>query len=327
MAQPSRIFAAFLAACLLILAGPALADPNPHPAENWKTDFETRSVELSEIISGGPPRDGIPPLDDPKFVSLDKAEYAANEPVIALERNGEARAYPLSVLMWHEIANDIVGGEPVTVTYCPLCNAAIVFSRKLDGQLLDFGTTGRLRNSDLVMYDRQTESWWQQFSGRAIIGELTGKKLKMLPSTTLPFSEFAKRFPQGRVLVPNDPAMRAYGVNPYTYYDSAKRPFLYSGEMPEGIQPMERVVIFEGASGPKVVTVTSLQEGGTEARDGVILNWKAGMASALDAPKIAKGRDTGFVTVTRDGKPVPHHVTFAFVAHAFHPEVPIEGAR
>ena len=99
------------------------------------------------------------------------------EPVIGLVVNGDARAYPLKILIWHEIVNDTVGGVPVTVTYCPLCNSAIVFERTVDGRVLDFGTTGKLRNSDLVMYDRQTESWWQQFSGTAIVGAMTGTKL------------------------------------------------------------------------------------------------------------------------------------------------------
>ncbi|MEQ8193857.1 MAG: DUF3179 domain-containing (seleno)protein, partial [Rhodospirillales bacterium] len=151
--------------------------------EKWpKTDFSRTKIDLSEIISGGPPKDGIPSIDRPRFTPLGNAgNLAPTEPVIGLIVNGDARAYPLRILMWHEIVNDEVGGVPVAVTYCPLCNSAIVFKRTVQNRVLSFGTTGLLRHSDLVMYDRQTESWWQQFTGDAIVGKLTGQELQMLP--------------------------------------------------------------------------------------------------------------------------------------------------
>ena len=150
----------------------------------WKTDFSRHLVPYGEILSGGPPKDGIPPIDDPKLIAPQDADkwLEGQEPVIAIEINGDARAYPLQILTWHEIVSDVVGGVPVAVTFCPLCNAAIVFDARLDGVTYDFGTTGKLRNSDLIMYDRQTESWWQQFPGEAIIGELASKKLTFLPA-------------------------------------------------------------------------------------------------------------------------------------------------
>jgi hypothetical protein len=126
----------------------------------WTTDFSLHSVEYKEIRSGGVPRDGIPPLDDPQFTAAGLASEWLDdrEPVIALEINGVAKAYPLQVLIWHEIANDVVGGVPVTVTFCPLCNSALVFERTLDGVVHDFGVSGNLRKSDLIMWDRQTET-------------------------------------------------------------------------------------------------------------------------------------------------------------------------
>ena len=135
---------------------------------DWKTDFSLHSVPYSEILSGGPPRDGIPPIDNPEFTTFDDANewLGDQEPVIIFKINGDVRAYPLQILTWHEIVNDVVGGVPVAVTFCPLCNAAITFDRTLDGVVHDFGTSGRLRNSDLIMWDRQTESWWQQFYRR-----------------------------------------------------------------------------------------------------------------------------------------------------------------
>ena len=294
--------------------------------EGWKTDFSKRRIDLGEIISGGPPKDGIPPLDDPKFVSVSEAaNLAPKEPVIGLEINGDARAYPLQVLMWHEIANDTVGGNPVAVTYCPLCNAAIVFDATLDGETMSFGTTGKLRHSDLVMYDRRTESWWQQFTGEAIAGSMTGKSLKLVPSRLESWSAFAKRHPDGKVLVPNNPGMRNYGRNPYVGYDSAARPFLYRGAMPDGINPMARVVVVrrEGAD-PLIVAMQRVRDGGSFESGSVTLQWKSGQASALDSPEIAKGRDVGTISaVDSQGNPLAYDVTFAFVAHAFHPETAI----
>src|SRR5438128_6605927 len=152
-------------------------------ADTLRTDVSRALVPVEEIVSGGPPPDGIPAIDRPAFVSPAAAAawLAAREPVLALEVKGDARAYPLQILMWHEIVNDVVGGVPVTVTFCPLCNSAIAFERTVNGRVLDFGTTGRLRFSNLIMYDGQTESWWQQATGTAIAGELTGTQLVFRP--------------------------------------------------------------------------------------------------------------------------------------------------
>ncbi len=184
--MPARLISPIVLMAVLMVfsfAGVAVADPSTWKFEWSKIDFSKHSIDYAEIMSGGPPKDGIPSIDDPKFVPLGKAKGLADtEPVISLSVKGDARAYPLRVLIWHEIVNDTIGGTPVSVTYCPLCNSAIVFVRRIDGRELDFGTTGKLRKSDLVMYDRQTESWWQQFLGEGIVGEMTGKKLDMLPA-------------------------------------------------------------------------------------------------------------------------------------------------
>jgi len=186
------------------------------PLLEWpRTDFTRCTVPLAEILSGGPGKDGIPAMDQPASRPVaEETSLDPQEPVISLQLNGQARAWPLRYLIWHEIANDTLGGIPVAATFCPLCNAAIVFDRRLDGQVLDFGTTGNLRKSDLVMYDRQTESWWQQYTGEAIIGELAGKTLSVLPSRLESWAEFSTRHPGGQVLVPADPDFRPYGANP-----------------------------------------------------------------------------------------------------------------
>ncbi len=288
-----------------------------------KTDFSKTSIDFREILSGGPPKDGIPSIDNPKFVAaadIDGEALAETEPVIGVVIAGKARAYPLRILTWHEIVNDELAGVPITVTFCPLCNSTIVFDRRLDGRVLDFGTTGKLRNSDLVMYDRQTESWWQQFMGEAIVGELTGKRLEVLPSRLESFANFKKRAPRGEVLVPSNPAMRNYGVNPYQGYDSASFPFLYQGEMPSGIEPMIRVV----AVGPKAWSMPLIREKRRIEDGDLVLTWEAGQNSALDTRRIRDGRDVGNVVVRRRQAgglaDIAHDITFAFVFHAFHPD-------
>jgi len=210
----------------------------------WRTHFGLHAVPLSTISSGGPGRDGIPPLDHPRFVSAVSAAHflIAREPVIAVAVGGQARAYPVQILLWHEIVNDTLAGEPVAVTYCPLCNTAIVYSRAVGHRLLTFGTTGNLRNSDLVMWDRQTQSWWQQYDGHAIVGALTEAKLTPLSSATISFADFRARYPQGTVLSRDTGFDLPYGKNPYVEYDAAgERPFLYSGRIDPRLQALERV--------------------------------------------------------------------------------------
>ncbi|MEJ2015401.1 MAG: DUF3179 domain-containing protein, partial [Limibacillus sp.] len=215
---------------VLFISPAALAQSPPsYWSSEWpETDFTRTSVDLSEIQSGGPPKDGIPSIDDPRFLPADKIEgLAGSEPVIGITVNGVSRAYPLRVLIWHEIVNDVIAGVPVAVTYCPLCNAAIVFDRRVEDEVLDFGTTGKLRRSDLVMYDRQSESWWQQFLGEAIVGERTGQRLTVLPARLESFSSFREREGSAEVLVPTNENLRPYGSNPYSGYDSSSFPFLY----------------------------------------------------------------------------------------------------
>ncbi|MEM7670902.1 MAG: DUF3179 domain-containing (seleno)protein, partial [Pseudomonadota bacterium] len=166
-----------LAAALALGVSAAHADPNFWKFEWPNTDFETTSIDnWVEIMSGGPPKDGIPAIDDPQFITVsDEGRLSDREAVVTLELDGERpRAYPIRYLMWHEIVNDRVGDTPVSVTYCPLCNSFMVFDTRVDGQILTFGVSGKLRNSDMVMYDRETESWWQQAIGTGIVGEHTG---------------------------------------------------------------------------------------------------------------------------------------------------------
>lgn len=306
---------------------PLQADPARWAQEGWATDFSITSIDLTRVLSGGPPRDGIPSIDSPKFLPQSDIDFLSdNEPVIGLSLNGEAKAYPIRIMTWHEIANDTIGGIPVAVTYCPLCNSSIVFDRRVDGKAVEFGTTGKLKDSNLIMYDRGGDNWWQQFTGEAIAGTATGKKLSLIPSRLQSFGEFKAENENGMVLVPNNPRFRRYGRNPYVGYDLSGAPFLYDGKLPDYINPMERVVIVRREAqegGPLIITMNKLSDAGKLTIEGYDLTWTAGQNSALDQSDIQKGRDVGTVLVQKDGEDIVYDVTFAFVAHAFHPEVQI----
>jgi hypothetical protein len=265
----------------------------------WKTDFSKHSVPLSEFRSGGPPRDGIPPIDEPKPVPQREAEdfLGDREPVLVVEVGGDVRAYPVQILVWHEIANDLLGSRPIAVTYCPLCNSSVVFDRRVDGRTLTFGTTGNLRKSDLVMWDRQTESWWQQLTAEAVVGKLTRTRLKVLPSQTLSWADFKARYPRGDVLSRDTGEERDYGRNPYEGYDDpGGEPFLLGEKASTALPAKERVAAVFGDE--TVVVPFSRLEKERVANEEVgdtpaVVLYKKGVVSALDASSIEDSRDVG----------------------------------
>ena len=270
----------------------------------WATDFTRHAVPLGEIISGGPGKDGIPAIDRPAFLPIERVDFLLDrEPVIAFGIDDDWRAYPIQILIWHEIVNDEVAGQPVTITFCPLCHTAIAFDRTLNGRTLDFGTTGNLRNSDLVMYDRQTESWWQQATGQAIVGELTGSQLTFLPSQLISWEQFKALHPAGTVLSRETGHPRDYDRNPYPGYDSVDTdPFL-----------LEDKTLIDGRLSPKVRILGVLLDGAAVAypfpllADHPVVNdeirgtpvvvvWADGTASGLGGPTVAGGQIVGAAT-------------------------------
>ena len=312
--------------------GPGLGEASPPPAitAGWNTDFGRRAVPLSEFQSGGPGKDGIPAIDRPAFVPVEDVEFLEpQEPVIAFELEGEARAYPIQILIWHEIVNDAIRGVPVAVTFCPLCNTAIVFDRRVDGKTLTFGTTGNLRNADLVMYDRQTESWWQQFGGRALLGELTGAELDQLPAKVVAWREFEREEPDGKVLSRETGHARDYGENPYTGYDDIDSPpFVATNNSDDKrLPPKERVVFIERGDEAAAVPFSLLRErkvvrvavGGSR----LVVRWREGVASSLDQGTVAGGRDVGAAEVWEHGRLVAFDEPFWFAVAAFRPGVRI----
>ncbi|MEO9898754.1 MAG: DUF3179 domain-containing protein [Paracoccaceae bacterium] len=305
-------------AAIFLTASVGLADPTFWRHEWPDTDFSKTSVaNWVEVLSGGPPKDGIPALDKPSFVRVsDKQGIGPREPVITVEIDGaEPRAYPIRYLTWHEIVNDTVGSTPVAVTFCPLCNSGMTFDRRVKGRVLSFGVSGKLRNSDMIMYDRETQSWWQQAIGQGIVGEMNGVSLTQLPTWMESWAEFRARNPEGLVMAEPD-WNRSYGRNPYEGYDSG-RPFLYNGELPpHDVPAVSRVVRVGKRAWP--MERLAREEQVTEA--GLEISWVAGQASALDSARISEGRDVGSIRVRdKSGKDVAHDVMFAFAFHAFWP--------
>ena len=284
----------------LLVPGSAFGAGERFAAEWPRTDFSSSLIDLGEIRSGGPPKDGIPAIDDPRFVSAAAAErwLEPREPVLLVEVGGEARAYPLQILIWHEIVNDRIAAVPVAVTFCPLCNAGIVFDRRVgsvEGGTLDFGTTGKLRRSDLVMYDRQTETWWQQFTGEAIVGALAGRELTRIPAPVVAFADARAAHPDLEVLSRDTGHERAYGRNPYRGYDRVgNQPFLLDDPADPRLPAMERVLGVSHAGTHKLYPLSDL-------RTDPVLNDRIGgmpvvvlavseKRSALDARRIAESR-------------------------------------
>ena len=270
----------------------------------WHTDFSRYTIDFSEVFSGGVPRDGIPPLDTPRFEGVAPADAWLDDiqPVVFFEHRGEAKAYPLAILTWHEIVNDTVGGAPVAITFCPLCNSAIAFDRRLAGTVFDFGVSGLLRNSDLIMWDRQTESWWQQLTGAGIVGRMAGYQLDLLPAAIIAWGDFKRLYPDSAVLSRDTGHRRDYGRNPYGGYDRADEPpFLFQGELDGRLLPKERVaaVTLDGQS--IAFPFTALErERAVNYRLGdtaIAVFFAPGAVSALDRSNIAASRDVGAVGV------------------------------
>ena len=256
-------------------------------------------VDPTEIISGGPPPDGIPPIDKPRFHPADVAEFLEDtEPVLALRIGDEARAYPVQIMIWHEIVNDVVGGVPVTVSYCPLCNSAVAYDRRVGERVVDFGTSGRLYQSALVMYDRQTESLWSHFTGQAVAGVLTGTRLKLFPVATVSWADWRKAHPDGHVLSRETGHDRDYGRNPYPGYDDVSTsPFLFEGKHDDRLAAKTKVIgVRDGGASVAVLhdalvkrRIIDIEMAGRR-----LVVWaKPGTASALDASSLAEGRDVG----------------------------------
>ena len=256
-------------------------------------------VDPSTMVSGGPPPDGIPAIDAPLFERASEISWLSDdEPVLSLQVGDETRAYPVRIMIWHEIVNDLVGGVPVAVSYCPLCNSALTFDRRVADRVLSFGTSGLLYRSDLVMYDRQTESLWPQLELGAVAGHLTGTQLDTIPTVTIAWSDFLAAHPAAWVLSQQTGYNRPYGSNPYVGYDDVDSdPFLFDGEVPDQLPAMARVVGLGPVGDPVAIPfdVLAAQSVVAEQVDGreVVVWLQPGLRSPLDTQELDEGRPVG----------------------------------
>lgn len=176
------------------------------------------TIHPSEFLSGGPPKDGIPSIDNPRFIEAENADkwLPDDELGLGVTYKGVSRFYPFRILVSHEIVNDVISDDPILVTYCPLCFTGIAFIRELDGEPVEFGVSGKLYNSELVMYDRKTDSYWPQSLGRAVLGPSTGKQIQKIASDTVLYGDWKRVYPDTFVLSKDTGFFRGYdGFNPY----------------------------------------------------------------------------------------------------------------
>lgn len=207
-------------------------------------DLSGSSLPREQIFSGGPPRDGIPALSDPRLIAADDADYLKpTDRIVGISLKGQSRAYPIAILNWHEIVNDSIDGLRFAVTYCPLCGTAVAFDATIDGSPTDFGVSGLLYNNDVLLYDRDTESLWSQILGEAISGERIGKKLTPLPISHTTWRDWREKHPATLVLSDNTGHVRDYQRNPYAGYEESRQTyFALTNAAPDYYHPKEIVL-------------------------------------------------------------------------------------
>ena len=279
---------------------------------HWRTDLLNTTIDLSEI-QAVLPRGSFPKLDFPKFITDKeaKAHYFEHEPVISIEMNGEAKAYPLSILTMHEISNDIIGGVPILPAYCPLCNTAVVFDRRLkvgnEEYLMEFEVSGMLRKSNLIIYDFLSETWWQHLTGKGIVGDYAGMELNYIPSMIISYKEFFEQYPEGKILSPKTGSKyeKRYGTIPYEKYDDEKgvpySRFYNEKDIDKRLRAMERIVNIRVQEKYKIYpfSVIKKEEVINDKFESlnIVIFYQSGTVSVLDNTIISESRDIGSVTV------------------------------
>lgn len=272
-------------------------------------------VPMAAIEHGGPPRDGIPTIDHPRFTTIADAGWLKDEDrVLGLERNGVARAYPVAILNLHEIVNDTFGNEPVTVTYCPLCGTGIAFKSIVNGQKLRFGVSGLLYNSDVLLYDRETESLWSQIMGKAVTGQYKGVALQRIPMSHTSWQDWRKRFPDTKVLSRDTGANRDYARNPYQGYGDSRGVWFSVSNQSDELHPKAWVVGVQRGTHFKAYPFDEL------ARSGGVVHERLGGEEII----IRYDASSRSVTVTDNtGAEIPTISAYWFAWYAFHPETEI----
>lgn len=267
-------------------------------------------VPLSELIQGCPARDCIPAIENPKFVSADKADFLADDDIVlALSVDGVHRAYPTSILSRHEIVNDTIAGQPIAITYCPLCGSGAAFSRRIDGEVTTFGVSGVLHNSDLVLYDRASNTLWAQVIGRGIVGKRSGESLSSVPLTQVEWKTWREEHPDTQVLSTDTGFDMAYTANPYGDYASSDKVLFPLSNRDTRIHP--KMVVFGMQIGDASLAVTEEYLRANPHIETTLAGEKLVIERAAD----------GMVNASRaDGSVVPAIRLFWFAWASFHPK-------
>jgi hypothetical protein len=269
--------------------------------EPWDTDWSRRTVDPGEFLVGIPavdPRDRIPPIDTPRFEPIEAADWLDDrEPGALVQFNDEVRFYPLSILTRHEIVNDRYGDIPVAVTFCPLCNTALTFDRRVDGEALRFGVSGLLRKSDLVMWDDATTTLWQQITGEAVVGELAGTQLEIISTAIVSYGDAKESFPDALSLATDTGFGINYGANPYEAYSSSNQPFLFDDDPDPRFPALSRVVGVSVDGVDKAYPFELISEKGAVndvlGDTPIAVLWGGETADALDSSTVADGQAIG----------------------------------
>ncbi len=290
-----------------LLAGPATAAPVKNGF-----DLGDASIPADEILPGGPPRDGIPAIDDPVFLSAsDAARYDPERRVLGVARNGTAKAYPIGILNWHEIVNDRFGADAIAVTFCPLCGTGMAFIATVDGQASEFGVSGLLYNSDVLLYDRNTESLWSQVMRQAVSGPQKGQRLEMVVTAHTTWGEWRSRHPDSLLLSEETGHFRNYARNPYAGYEKSRTVYFPVAEYGTQYHPKEQVLGVELNGEAKCYPFVELSKAGAPIEDSI----GGEPVSVVFDPEHRTGR-----VLDQDGREVPTVIAFWFAWAAFYPQ-------
>lgn len=280
-------------------------------------DFSKHNIPLNEISSGGPDKDGIPAIDRPRFVLAEQADkkfMKASDRVLGLVVNSKQKAYPIKILNWHEIVNDRIGGQPVVVTFCPLCGTGMVFHARIPDRELSFGVSGLLYQSDMLLYDRATESLWSQIKKEAVTGPLTGTRLRLIPATYTTWGAWKKKHPDTLVLSTKTGYLRDYDRDPYAGYEKTASLMFGVSAKNKSYHPKERVIGVEIAGASKVYPFSELARAKLPIKD---------VVGKKNIRILFNKKTKTAVIQDEKGKELPSVVGFWFAWFAFHPETDV----
>lgn len=308
----------FIGLCLSLISG--IANPLLAKALNG-FDLNQTTVPVTQILSGGPPKDGIPALLKPQFIPGAKAVYLnPDDKVLGLNMDGISKAYPLKILNWHEIVNDHINNQYIVISYCPLCGSGMAFMATIGEQHLTFGVSGLLYNSDVLMYDHQTHSLWSQIRGQAISGSMAGRRLKQYPMLLTHWQQWQKTHPDTLVLSANTGFRRNYDQDPYAGYSrSAKLYFPVANRAPDQYSPKQLVLGLKGKSGQIVFPLSELRKHDQESFTYLFedrsyrVHWD-------------KHNNSAWITDNNDNKQ-PATLLYWFAWYAFYPDTAIFTAK